>query len=271
MTKQRILTAGGIAVGIIAVLLLSGFSWVLPVVAAVMSLMGTYELLCITRINCSKVWTWTYLILSVLIPLIPIPHYSQLVSILPPISLVGFAVLMKRMEKANIQNPIVILGFVVIVAMFFKAMTELRRLGNGFLYLTMAVLVCVMTDSAAYFFGRRFGKHKMAAKVSPKKTVEGSIGGTFSAIALMLLLGWVIELCGFGTVSFRMLIFWALLATAIAQFGDLSMSVLKRISGVKDFSNLFPGHGGILDRFDSSLFVIPFTVAYVSLRDGFII
>lgn len=271
MTKQRVLTAGGIAVGIIAVLLLSGISWVLPVVAAVMSLMGTYELLCITRVNCSRFWVWTYLILAVVIPLLPIPHYVQLVSILLPATLIGFSVLMKRMGTARLDNPVVIFCLVVMIAVFFKALPELRRLGNGFLYLTMAVLVCVMTDSAAYFFGRRFGKHKMAAKVSPKKTIEGSIGGTFSAIALMLLLGWLIELCGFGTVSFRMLIFWALLATAIAQFGDLSMSVLKRISGVKDFSNLFPGHGGILDRFDSSLFVIPFTVAYVSLRDGFII
>ena len=270
MTKQRILTAGGIAIGMIAVLLLSKISWVLPVVAAAMSVMGTYELLCITKVNCSKSWIWLYMLLAVTIPLVPIPGYVQLLTILVPLSLIIFTALMEWMDKVSLDHPMAILSLVVMISLFFKSMGTLRSGEHGFLYLTMAVLVCVMTDSAAYFFGRRYGKHKMAAKISPKKTVEGALGGAVAAVCLMLLLGILIQLCGGGIVSFKRTFLWAVVATVVAQFGDLSMSVIKRISGAKDFSNLLPGHGGILDRFDSSLFVIPFTLVCIKRFGAFI-
>lgn len=110
----------------------------------------------------------------------------------------------------------------------------------------------------------------MAAKISPKKTVEGALGGAVAAVCLMLLLGILIQLSGGGIVSFKRTFLWAVVATVVAQFGDLSMSVIKRISGAKDFSNLLPGHGGIMDRFDSSLFVIPFTLVYINRFGAFI-
>lgn len=270
MTKQRVMTAGGIAVFVIAVLLLSGIPWVLPMVAALMSFMATFELMCITKINCSKVWGWSYLILSIAVPLVQVPHYIQILSLMFPVVVAVFAWLMGHMEKVKPDHPAAMLFLILMVSLFFKAMAQLRRVEYGFSYLVMAVLVCVMTDSGAYFVGRRYGKHKMAPKISPKKTMEGCVGGAIMAVLLMLVLGWGTASLRNAAVSFPKLLMWALPATAIAQFGDLSMSVIKRVCAVKDFSNLFPGHGGILDRFDSSLFVIPFTLVFLNLWGGWI-
>lgn len=268
MVKQRLLTAVGIAVIILAVLMLSGISWVMPVAAALMSVMGAYELLCISKQQDSLLLVWSCLIPAFWIPMVSVPYYIPILFLTLPLALVTFAVLMHRMEHIRLTHPITIFLLSVMIGLFYKAMAELRFLKYGFLYVGIALLVCVITDSAAYLFGRRFGRRKLASRVSPKKTLEGALGGTISAIVLMLMLGCLIELTNIGTVSFLRLNPWAILATVVAQFGDLSMSVLKRICGAKDFSNLFPGHGGILDRFDSFLFVVPYTLLFVHIFGG---
>ena len=104
-----------------------------------------------------------------------------------------------------------------------------------------------------------FGKHKLAPRVSPKKTVEGAIGGLVGGVlgtALMMAVGSYILRDAFW--DFGLLAVFGLLGSVISQIGDLSFSVIKREYGVKDYGHLLPGHGGILDRFDSVTFVAPF-------------
>ena len=120
MTRQRMLTAGVIAMIVIAVLLLSGFSCVLPVVAALMSFMAAFELMCITKINCSKVWGWSYLILSVAVPLLPVPHYTQILSLLFTVTILAFVWFMSHMEKVKPDHPAMML-FLVLVVSFLVA------------------------------------------------------------------------------------------------------------------------------------------------------
>jgi phosphatidate cytidylyltransferase len=108
----------------------------------------------------------------------------------------------------------------------------------------------------------RFGKHKLAPLVSPKKTVEGAVCGLLSSILSGLLAYWIL---GMSTpVSLRLCLLTAFLACVMGQIGDLAESLLKRMIGVKDFSNLIPGHGGMFDRADSLLFAIP--TAYICLH-----
>ncbi len=113
-----------------------------------------------------------------------------------------------------------------------------------------------ITDIFAYFCGRLFGKHKLIPEVSPKKTVEGSIGGTLFTGGAFVLFGYVLNVLekpiSHGYVQ---LFVFGLIAALIAQVGDLCMSALKRHYGIKDFGKIFPGHGGMLDRFDSILAV----------------
>lgn len=125
---------------------------------------------------------------------------------------------------------------------------------EGF-FLTMFTFLCILvTDTAAYFFGSRYGKHKLSAVISPKKTVEGAVAGSLMALLFSL-----------TGVLYTGLNWWecliaGLLITVFAQLGDLSESLIKRDAGVKDSSNILPGHGGFLDRTDSYIFALP--VAY---------
>ena len=125
-----------------------------------------------------------------------------------------------------------------------------------------AVLSGCDTDIFAYLTGKSWGRHKLCPVISPNKTVEGSIGGIVGTVAVLLSLGFTLEKANVMQVNLSALTIYALLSSIIGQFGDLSMSAVKRCLGVKDYGNLFPGHGGILDRFDSLLFIAPFTCLF---------
>ena len=125
------------------------------------------------------------------------------------------------------------------------------------LYLTAFVFFCVMvTDIGAYFGGKRFGKHKLSYVISPKKTVEGAIAG--GVCAILISLPWT--LC--TNLSLLECAVGGLIITIAAQLGDLSESLIKRDAGVKDSSNILPGHGGFLDRCDSYIFALPAAYYY---------
>lgn len=123
---------------------------------------------------------------------------------------------------------------------------------NGELFTWMIFIITVVSDSMAYFTGKFFGKHKLIPSVSPNKTVEGSVGAIVFTIIACLLYGNIINL---GTIE---LIAIGFLGSIVSQCGDLIASKLKRYTGIKDFSNLIPQHGGILDRLDSALLVSQF-------------
>jgi len=136
------------------------------------------------------------------------------------------------------------------------------------LFLLMYVFVAVaFTDIGAYYFGSKMGKHKLAEVVSPKKTIEGSIGGGLCAIVVSLIAVYIFNLLhkfNIMAVEFSVIeaVVGALIITISAQLGDLSESLIKRDAGVKDSSNILPGHGGMLDRFDGYLFAIPVSYYY---------
>ena len=116
-----------------------------------------------------------------------------------------------------------------------------------------------MADAGAFFAGSLFGKHKLCPNISPKKTVEGAIGGVFTCVLAAVGIGFL-----FGclitpqyTVNFVPLIIIGACDAVLSIVGDLSFSLIKRTIGIKDYSNLFPGHGGMLDRFDSIIFTVP--------------
>jgi phosphatidate cytidylyltransferase len=142
----------------------------------------------------------------------------------------------------------------------FIAFAFLRKLDiNLIIYL---FIVTMVTDVFAYFVGIKFGKHKLAPEISPKKSIEGAIGGLVFGAGFATLFGQLTGLIDDG-ILYILLISIAL--SAIAQIGDLIASKFKREAGIKDYSNLLPGHGGILDRFDSSMFAAIFLMLFVIL------
>jgi phosphatidate cytidylyltransferase len=136
----------------------------------------------------------------------------------------------------------------------------LRKLPDGFDYVLL-VLVCTWsTDTFAYFIGVNFGKHKLAPILSPKKSVEGSAGGMAGSIIAAVIIGLIV-----AKISLMHYVIIGLLVGILGQVGDLAESALKRMAGVKDSGNIIPGHGGILDRFDSLYITAPVVCYYVKL------
>ncbi len=127
----------------------------------------------------------------------------------------------------------------------------LSRMENGNVLVFAPIACACASDTFAYFIGSFLGKHKLIPKISPKKTVEGAAGGLLGGMLAMIVIGEILK---------QNLILFAiagLICAAISQIGDLIASAIKRECGIKDYGNLIPGHGGIMDRFDSILFASP--------------
>jgi len=138
------------------------------------------------------------------------------------------------------------------------ALVRMRGMDGGEYFILVAFVLSMVADSGAYFVGRSLGKHKLAPVVSPKKTVEGAIGGMIVNILGMMLYTFILSECfGFTQVNYFYAAIYGVLGAAASIIGDLTLSVVKRQVGIKDYGNLFPGHGGILDRFDSTMMVAP--------------
>lgn len=166
--------------------------------------------------------------------------------------LLAYTVLVKN--KFNFDHAGFILLSTIYVGMGFFFLIETRNSEvNGLTMILYVFLIIWATDTGAYFFGKAFGKRKLWPEISPNKTVEGAVGG----ILLACLVGVIFQLLSPIATSVLAIIGVTVLASVFGQVGDLVESAFKRYYGVKDSGNLLPGHGGILDRFDSMLFVLP--------------
>ena len=140
----------------------------------------------------------------------------------------------------------------------------------GVYYILLPLVAAFSSDAFAYFAGLALGKHKLAPRLSPKKTVEGSVGGLCGAIVGCLIYALVMQF-GFALhVNYFAFVVYGVLGSVISQMGDLSFSYIKRQSGIKDFGTIFPGHGGVLDRFDSVIFCAPLIEILIWLLPAFI-
>ncbi len=138
------------------------------------------------------------------------------------------------------------------------AAVAITQSANGGLILPLVFLCSWITDSFAYFCGSFFGKHKLIPKISPKKTVEGSVGGTLFCGIFCAVYGIIVAAVFHLTVNYAALLISGIFLSVVSQIGDLNASYIKRSHDIKDFGNIFPGHGGMLDRFDSVIAVVPF-------------
>lgn len=151
-------------------------------------------------------------------------------------------------------------------------MSVLCRIRSEFdIYGVIMVCLCAwVTDTFAYFSGKLFGKHKLIPRVSPKKTVEGSVGGIISAAIFSVVYAYILSQLNVITPDVKSYVLFAVLGTVssvLSQAGDLFASAIKRDCNIKDFGTIFPGHGGILDRFDSVVFIVPFVYYFMSYFD----
>ena len=271
MLKTRAITGAILSVIIATILIFSRIPWVLKLTVAALSMQAIYEFYRATKLKNNKAVYYISCAVAVLLSVITIPHFEYIVIrfFIAAISL--FAYLMLNIGNLREIKPWIVVCVAAMIVIFFKCMTGIRAMEGGIYLLGMTILVPVITDIAAYFVGRGCGKHKLAPIISPKKTVEGSIGGTVCAVGILMLVAIILNVTNVLRVNYWTLILYLILASIIGQFGDLALSSVKRIVGVKDYGNLLPGHGGVLDRFDSLLFVLPFTYLFFTLVENIII
>ena len=254
--KQRIITAVIAAALFIPIVVLGGLPFTLLVYA--ISAVGLFEILRMKGLSIFSIpgfITLFALFMFLLpnkwaIPLMDTTGYTKIdLALIAVLLLLTYTVVVKNRYTFE-DAAFSILGALYVGIGFFYFI-ETRSAGIE--YVIFALLVIWTTDSGAYFTGKKFGKNKLWPDISPNKTIEGFVGGIVTAIIFALILQWVTPISS----SYVGLIVVTIFASIFGQVGDLVESALKRHYNVKDSGNLLPGHGGVLDRFDSLLFVLP--------------
>ena len=177
-----------------------------------------------------------------------------------------FAEMMLSGMKLPFQKIGLCLVAGIVLPLLLGSLVRIHADNFGKFHIFIPFILAFLSDTGAYFAGYFFGKHKLAPVISPKKTIEGMIGGVLGAMLGMVIYCLVIQLCFKQLqVHYLFALIYGLLGSLAAVFGDLCFSVIKRQTGIKDYGNLIPGHGGILDRFDSMMLVGPLAEVMILL------
>ncbi len=162
-------------------------------------------------------------------------------------------------KQFNYNDFFVMIGVTSLFNYCFSTLTSMARVPGGVFLLLITLCAAWLADSGAYFAGTFLGKTPLCPEISPKKTVEGLIGGVAANGIIMLIVSLVYRYIVKGyPVNFIWIVVAGMLCAVIGLVGDLTASIIKRQTGIKDYGNIMPGHGGVMDRFDSVLLVAPF-------------
>ncbi|MBU8877865.1 phosphatidate cytidylyltransferase [Bacillus sp. FJAT-29790] len=253
--KQRIVTAIIFGAIFLPVIIYGGISVVL--LAYLLATIALYELLKMRKLNLfsvpgliSLLLLWIFLLPSQFQDILAMIHYTKIeFALLAVLLFLTYTVATKnRFTFDDVAFSILATLYVGIGFYYFVETRE-----AGLIYLFFSLFIIWATDSGAYFIGRSMGKRKLWPEISPNKTIEGSLGGVVCALIVAVLFVIFTDI----EASFMQLSLITIILSVFGQIGDLVESALKRHYDVKDSGNILPGHGGILDRFDSLLFVWP--------------
>lgn len=254
--KQRVITAVVALLFFIPVILYGGLA--IDIVAALLAVIGMSEIFIMKK---RIIFSVDFVIsaLAVLTVAVPdaffnfLPPHMQRDDVLVILIMLLLVHTVLSKNKFNFDDAGVLTLSAIYIGTGFHYLAAVRNAENGLAILGYLLVIIWSTDIGAYMVGRKFGKNKLWPTISPNKTWEGSIGGTVIALILTAVYLLVVET---GHFFWPMMLF-ALILSIVGQMGDLVESAFKRFYGVKDSGKILPGHGGILDRFDSLLFVLP--------------
>lgn len=261
--KSRILT-GIVGAVLIFVVLLFLPSIVLNFAMAAICAMAMYELLVTTHHVTHRGVLAASILFSACTPFFMLGQ-NRLPAFLLLLGYVSALVLFQILyhETLKVEHTAFAFCMSLIFPIAFSCLAYLRSFSerDGIFYVFLGLIMPWMCDMGAYFIGTFFGKHKLCPGISPKKTVEGLIGGIVISVLSSVLAAWLYQIFWLnshgGTVSLWQVTLLSLLCAPLSVMGDLFASIIKRQCQVKDFGHIMPGHGGIMDRFDSLLLAVP--------------
>lgn len=286
--KKRIITGVLAALFAISLLVVIGLGYIkyLSVVAAIFSSIAAYEVMRVSKCK-NKVLTGLACAVAAIVPFYIAFDLGKYLPVSTGVVIASLVILMllvmlKWYEQTRFEHvTLALFGSIAIpssIMTIFKvdelcsAYPELFQRSHIVFMLLCTMYAAWFCDTCAYFVGSKFGKRKLAPKISPKKSVEGAIGGVAGVVILSIITYIICDITCFrnDTLKIWMVIPAVALLCVIGMCGDLSASVIKRNFGEKDFGNLFPGHGGVLDRIDSFLFTMPATYIMLSVILAFV-
>lgn len=255
--KSRILVA---AVGIPALLyvVLAAPPWVMMAALCLLAGIGGMELQrCVGGVKRSELVSVSTVAAAVTVGWIyDRDHHLSIIIML--VVLLAFFSAIEKGGEVKFSQIMAGTGGSLFIGWSFASFLRLEASGIHRAYLLLPFILSFACDTFAFFAGLTLGKHKLAPRVSPKKTIEGSAGGLLGNVLCGLLFVWVMDrFFGGSAIGYGPMALLALLCGVVAQVGDLSFSLIKREFGIKDYGHLFLAHGGVLDRFDSVLFAAP--------------
>lgn len=260
--KTRII-AGAVVVVVLLALLLWAPDLAVAIAVGIMAAIGSYELLYRTglqkniRLNVYSavmafvVTLWSCYGRNYAMALIGILLYYVLL----------FAEMMGSRTKLQLKDAMICMISGIVMPFLLSALVRIVVMERGRYLVYIPFVMAFLSDTGAYFVGVFLGKHKMAPVISPKKSWEGFFGGIAAAVLGMAAYALIMEHVFGFQVNYLAAIIYGLIGALAGVFGDLTLSVVKRQTGIKDYGNLIPGHGGILDRFDSVMITAPLTEA----------
>ncbi len=260
MNVKRFLS-GILLFPIFAVIMIFGNKYIIDISVSIIAIMSLHEFYKAFR-GKAKPIEWIGYIIAALIAVIHIIPSNLILPIIGAIIPISIMVLFARVIFSNMKFNIVDISitffgicYIVLFLMFAPIIRE--NITNGKILIWYVFLASWGTDIFAYLIGKHFGKHKFT-QISPNKSIEGCIGGILGAVIAILIYTFVCNNVFNMSINYFYAIFISILLSCISQIGDLAASSIKRYCGIKDYSNLIPGHGGMLDRIDSVIFVLPF-------------
>lgn len=265
MDIKRI-TSALLGLPLVVIILVFGNKYVVDITFAIVAAMSLHEYFNAFKEKANPV-IWIGYVASALIAfihIIPLEHAITIVSVLIPtaIAVLFLQVILTNM-KTTVKDIAITFFGICYISLFLMFIPLINGFENG-KFLVWYIFSCAWgTDVFAYIFGKWIGKHKFS-KISPNKSIEGCISGIIGAILLSLLFTYIFNSFFGMAFSYINTIIISIILSVVGQIGDFSASSIKRYVGIKDFSNLIPGHGGMLDRLDSVIFIAPF--AYMLLR-----
>ena len=246
--------------------------WVLPKAVCAIAVAALCALMVYELLHRSGLVRHTRLEIYTMIAAFMVPIWSHLGMSRPWGQLgllVFFCAIFGEMLYNHVKVRFEMIGFCllagIVLPYMLSSIVRILDLYSGRELIIIPLILAFLSDSGAYFIGIRYGKRKLAPTVSPKKSVEGAIAGVITAIAGMMIYAIVMDIATDREVSYSFALIYGVVGAAADIFGDLFFSAIKRQMGIKDYGNLIPGHGGVLDRFDSMILVAPLTEILISL------
>lgn len=253
--KSRLLVAA-LGVPLILWVFLCAPVFVLGVLVMLLSGIGAFELMkCVKAPKSRQFGVGLAAMLVLLLP----GAFGQEFSVptLMVCMVLFFAVAVWRAGEVKWHELATAFFAITVIPYAFSAFLRLDDAGYHRAFLLLPLIFSFGSDTGAFFSGLAFGKHKLAPKVSPKKTVEGAIGGLVGNVIGGVVFALIMNGCFDQSISYLRIALLGVICSVVAQLGDLSFSLIKREFGIKDYGTLFLAHGGVLDRFDSVIFVAP--------------